>query len=78
MHPDYPNNIVIKVDEGQSPSGKILDRGTHWNNLENYKDVIDYANTTNRKIYISINKRKYQKVSENLLEKLYKEYYENN
>ena len=40
---EYPHNIVIKVGEGQSPSGKILDRGTHWYNLSSYIEAINYA-----------------------------------
>ena len=75
---DYPHNIVIKVGEGQSPSGKILDRGTHWYNVNEYKEALQYANETNRNIYLSFNKKKYLKYSKErlieLIEKLHYEY----
>lgn len=63
MHPDYPNNIVIRVGEGQSESGKVLDWDTHWYNLNNKKEAIQYALDTNRKIYISKNKQKYIEIT---------------
>lgn len=71
---DYPHNIVIKVGEGQSPSGKILDRGTHWYNIDEYKEAIKYANETKRNIYISRNNQKYQKFKVESLIKLVKSY----
>lgn len=71
-HPDYPHNIVVRVGDGQSPSGKILDRGTHWYNLSSYQEAIDYAMNTHRKIYVSFSNRKYREYSiekfENLIE----------
>ena len=48
-------NIIIRVGEGQSPSGKILDHYTRWYNLKSYKEAIKDADDRNRKIYISIN-----------------------
>ena len=70
MHPDYPNNIVIRVGEGQSKSGKILDRGTHWYNLVHKEEAIQYALETNRNIYISKNNQKYQQYSIDKFKKL--------
>jgi len=67
-------NIVIKVGEGQSPSGKILDRGTKWYNLNGYKEAIKYANDTHRNIYISKNNQKYQKFTIESLIKLIENY----
>ena len=66
---EYPNNIVIRIGEGQSPSGKILDRGTHWYNLSSYKEAIQDAENRNKNIYVSINNQKYQKFT---IEKLIK------
>ena len=71
---DYPHNIVIKVGEGQSPSGKILDRGTHWYNIDEYKEAIKYAYETKRNIYISRNNQKYQKFKVESLIKLIENY----
>lgn len=70
MHPDYPNNIVIRVGEGQSKSGKILDSGTHWYNLESKEAAILYALETNRNIYISKNNQRYQQYSIDKLKRL--------
>ena len=67
---EYPNNIVIRIGEGQSPSGKILDRVTHWYNLASYKEAIQDAENRNRNIYISINNQKYQKFTIERLIKL--------
>ena len=67
---EYPNNIVIRIGEGQSPSGKILDYGTHWYNLASYKEAIQDAENRNRNIYISINNQKYRKFTIERLIKL--------
>lgn len=72
MHPDYPNNIVIRVGEGQSSSGKILDRCTHWYNINEIDAAIKYAKETHRRIYISKNNQKYQEYTINQLIKLKK------
>lgn len=71
---EYPHNIVIKVGEGQSPSGEILDRGTHWYNLSSYIEAINYANETHRNIYISVNNKKYIKYSAEQLVNLNNKY----
>lgn len=69
--------MIIRVGEGQTPSGKILDRGTKWFNYskrkskyivrEEWKDMrneaIEYALSTNRNIYVSIGNRAYFKVT---------------
>jgi len=67
---EYPNNIVIRIGEGQSPSGKILDRGTHWYNLSSYKEAIQDAENRHKFIYVSINNQKYQKFTIEQLIKL--------
>ena len=67
---EYPNNIVIRIGEGQSPSGKILDYGTHWYNLSSYKEAIQDAENRHKNIYVSINNQKYQKFTIERLIKL--------
>jgi len=70
---DYPHNIVIRIGEGQSPSGKILDRNTHWYNISSYKEAIQDAEDRHRNIYISINNQKYQKITSQKLIEIAKE-----
>ena len=67
---EYQNNIVIRIGEGQSPSGKILDRFTHWYNLSSYKEAIQDAKNRHKNIYVSINNKKYQKITIKQLIKL--------
>ena len=69
---EYPHNVVIRIGEGQSPSG-ILDGGTCWYNLASYEEAIHNAENRHRNIYISINSKKYQKVKPELLTKFAKE-----
>lgn len=74
----YPHNVVIRIGEGQSSSGKILDGETHWYNLTSYEEAIQDAENRHRNIYISINSKKYQKVKPELLTKFAKEKLEKN
>lgn len=61
--------MVIRVGEGQTPSGKILDWGTqsYVYNKKTGQDerihAIDYALKTNRNIYVSSGKRAYRKIT---------------
>jgi len=55
-------NVIIRVGEGQSPSGKIIDSGTHWYNLNSYKEALQDIKDRHRKIYISINNQKYREI----------------
>lgn len=63
--------MIIRVGEGQTPSGKILDRGTHWysynkkgkNIIDEREYAIRYALETNRNIYISSGKKAYFKTT---------------
>lgn len=71
---EYSHNIVIRIGEGQSPSGKILDRGTHWYNLTSYKEAIQDAQDRHRIIYVSINSKKYRKITSEQLVELFKKY----
>lgn len=66
---EYLNNIVIRIGEGQSPSGKILDGGTHWYNLENIEEAILFSINTKRDIYISRSNKKYRKITPEKLRK---------
>ena len=62
--------VVIKIGEGQLPSGKILDRNTKWYNLSSYKEAIQDAENRHRNIYVSINNQKYRKFTVEQLIKL--------
>lgn len=68
--------ITIKVGEGRSSSGKILDGGTQWytynskENIDERYDAIEYALKTNRNIYISNCNKAYRKVTSEQLMKL--------
>ena len=68
--------ITIKVGEGRSPSGKILGHNTQWytynkiKSIDERKEAIEYAMSTNRDIYISENKKSYRKVTPEQLMKL--------
>ncbi len=61
--------IIIKVGEGRSSSGKILDHNTQWyaynkiKSIDERKEAIEYAISTKRDIYISGNKKSYRKVT---------------
>ena len=47
---------VIRVGEGQTKSGKILDSDTRWFELKDAEEAIRYAQDTNKELYVSINK----------------------
>ena len=53
---------VIRVGEGQAKSGKILDSDTRWFELKDAEEAIRYAQDTNKKLYVSINKQGYRKI----------------
>ena len=58
---------IIRVGEGRSTSGKILDRETHWYNINEKEHAIADSIKRNRSLYVSINNKKYIKVSINEL-----------
>lgn len=74
-------NGVIKVGLGQSPSGKILDYGTHWYHFYSSDTAIDQikeishalrdASERKRKTFYSHNNRKYVEVSREWFEARY-------
>lgn len=61
--------IIVRLGLGQTSSGKILDKETHWYNLENDKnDILKFFNISlNKPIFISRNKTKYEEITYNEL-----------
>jgi len=57
--------VTIRVGEGQSPSGKILDRDTRW--FKEINEAISYHLLTGKRIYVSKHNKKYFEVSLNEL-----------
>ena len=68
--------IVIRVGLGQTPSGKILDRGTQAYRIVEFQNALQFANDTGRKMFVSFNKQKYVEVDAARLLKIVTEYYE--
>ena len=62
--------IVIRVGEGQTKSGNILDRDTRWFELKDAEEAIRYAQDMNKKLYLSINKQGYRKINIEILLRL--------
>ena len=60
---------IIRLGLGQTSSGKILDKETHWYVLENDKnDILKDVNISlNKPIFISRNKTKYEEIMYNKL-----------
>ena len=60
---------IIRLGLGHTSSGKILDKETHWYNLENDKnDILKDVNISlNKPIFISRNKTKYEEITYNEL-----------
>ena len=54
---------VIRVGEGQTKFGKILDSNTRWFELKDVEEAIRYAQDMNKKLYVSINKQGYRKIN---------------
>ena len=52
---------VYRVGAGHSASGKILDRDTQW--FTKYDSALEYAKQTKKNIYMSVNNKKYVKIS---------------
>ena len=61
---------VIRVGEGQTKYGKILDSDTRWFELKDAEEAIRYAQDTNKELYVSINKQCYRKINIEMLLKL--------
>ena len=68
--------MTIRVGEGQTPSGKILDGGTQAyvyikrKGIDERLHAIQYAKETNRNIYVSSGKRAYRLITAEQLMKL--------
>lgn len=58
---------IVRLGLGQTRSGKILDKQTHWYVLENDKNEIlkDVNISLNKSIFISRNKTKYEEITYN-------------
>ena len=54
---------VIRVGDGQTKSGKILDSNTRLFELKDVEEAIRYAQDMNKKLYVSINKQGYRKIN---------------
>jgi len=57
--------VSIRVGEGQSSCGKILDKDTRW--FTEINGAIEYHLLTGKRIYISVHNKKYFEVSLNEL-----------
>ena len=57
--------VIIRVGEGRSPSGKILDRDTRW--FKEINAAMKYHLLTGKKIYISKDNKKYVEISKSTL-----------
>ena len=59
--------ITIKVGLGQTPSGKILDRDTHFYSITathcGKQVALDYHDETNKPIFISVSGKKYREIT---------------
>lgn len=58
-------SLVIRIGEGRSKSGKILDHNTHWYNGTD-KEIISAmadAKASGKSIYISRNGRAYKEIT---------------
>lgn len=62
--------VIIKIGEGRSPSGKILDIDTHFYRLDEKEHAIADAIKTRKNIYVSKNNKKYYQISLNELKEL--------
>lgn len=51
---------TYRVGEGFGPSGKIIDKGSKWFN--DYDSAKEYANQVNKKLYVSVNHKKYVEI----------------
>lgn len=60
---------IVRLGLGHTSYGKILDKETHWYNLENDKnDILKDVNISlNKPIFISRNKTKYEEITYNEL-----------
>lgn len=62
--------VIIRIGDGRTPSGKILDRDTHYYMLSEKEDAIKDAIESGKKIYISKHNKKYEELSINELKAL--------
>lgn len=55
--------VIFKIGEGRTPSGKILDRDTHFYTLSEKAHAIEDAVKTGKNIYVSRHNKKYIKLT---------------
>lgn len=55
--------LLIRIGDGRTPSGKILDPNTHWFAFEEKEDAIKDAIETGKRIYVSRNKGAYRQIT---------------
>ena len=59
--------ITIKIGLGQSPSGKVLDRSTHWYGIwadsSEKLDALAYHDKTGKPIFVSYNNQAYHEIT---------------
>lgn len=70
--------IILRIGLGQDKSGKVLDKNTYWYNLYEDKHILDNVYIKSKPLFISINNKKYQKISYEELLNLLNKNYENN
>ena len=54
-------NTIFRIGEGRSPSGKILDRDTHY--FSDKQNAIDDFYQTGKNIYVTVNNQKYRQIT---------------
>ena len=57
------NNMTIRIGEGRTKYGKILDRNTKWYTLEQKEHAIECAIETGKKIYINDKRSAYKEIT---------------
>ena len=63
MDGEKVNMITIRIGEGRSKYGKILDRDTEWYTDSEKDDAIKCAMNTGKKIYISENRSPFKEIT---------------
>lgn len=59
------DDVIFRVGEGRTSSGKILDRGTKWFNKAD--KALECHTKTGKPVYVSVNRRAYVKLTEERL-----------
>ena len=59
------DDVIFRVGEGRTSSGKILDRGTKW--FTEADKALECHIKTGKPVYVSVNRRAYVNLSEERL-----------